>query len=283
MAETWTVLKVLQWTADYLSQKGVENGRRDAELLLCATLDLDRVGLYLNHDRPLTPAELAAFRERVGRRARREPLQHILGRTEFWSLPFVVTPAVLIPRADTEVLVEEALKRVKGPCAILDVGTGSGAIAVVLAHELPEATVEAVDVSAEALAVAAENSRANGVGGRVRFRQADLGELPAGPYDLIVANPPYIPEGELAELMPEVRDFEPHLALSGGDDGLDCYRRLLPAAAGCLKSGGWLLLEVGFGQAPQVLELLTASGNYRDFFSTRDLSGIERVVGGRLT
>ena len=282
MAETWTLLKVLQWTADYLAQKGVETGRRDAELLLCATLDLDRVGLYLNYDRPLTPAELGAFRERVGRRARREPLQHILGRTEFWSLPFLVMPAVLIPRADTEVLVEEALKRLTGPCLILDVGTGSGAIAVALAHELPSATVWAVDASAEALAVAAENARINGVEGRVSFLQADLGALPGGPYDLVVANPPYIPAGEVCELMPEVRDFEPHLALNGGADGLDCYRRLLPAAAACLKPGGWLLLEVGCGQAPQVLELLAASG-FAEIYTAHDLAGIERVVGGRLT
>jgi release factor glutamine methyltransferase len=282
LAETWTILKVLQWTADYLSQKGVENGRRDAELLLCATLDLDRVGLYLNYDRPLTPSELAAFRERVGRRARREPLQHILGRTEFWSLPFFVTPAVLIPRGDTEVLVEEALKRVASHCSILDVGTGSGAIAISLAHELSAAAVTAVDISAEALAVAAENARENGVEGHVRFLQADLGTLPGGPYDLIVANPPYIPAEELAELMPEVRDFEPHLALNGGGDGLDCYRRLLPSAAGCLKSDGWLLLEVGCGQAPQVLELLRDNG-FAERFAARDLAGIERVVGGRLT
>lgn len=282
MAETWTVLKVLQWTADYLSQKGVENGRRDAELLLCATLDLDRVGLYLNYDRPLSPAELAAFRERVGRRARREPLQHVLGRTEFWSLPFLVTPAVLIPRGDTEVLVEEALKRVAGPCSILDVGTGSGAIAIALAHELPTAAVTAVDISTEALAVAAENARGNGVEGRVSFLQADLGALPVGPYDLVVANPPYIPAGDLAGLMPEVRDFEPHLALNGGGDGLDCYRRLMPAAAACLKSSGWLLLEVGCGQAPQVLELLRETG-FDERFAARDLAGIERVVGGRFT
>lgn len=282
MAETWTVLRVLQWTTDYLAQKGVARGRLDAELMLSDTLDLDRVGLYLNYDRPLAPSELGAFRERVGRRGRREPLQYILGRTEFWSLPILVTPAVLIPRADTEVLVEEALKRAECPCSILDVGTGSGAIAVALAHELPAAVVTAVDVSAEALAVAAENVRANGVEGGVRLQQADLGALPGGPYDQIVANPPYIPEGELAELMPEVRDFEPHLALCGGADGLDCYRHLLPAAAACLKPAGWLLLEVGCGQAPQVLELLRENG-FDDRFTARDLSGIERVVGGRRT
>ncbi|HXV21580.1 MAG TPA: peptide chain release factor N(5)-glutamine methyltransferase [Desulfuromonadales bacterium] len=281
MAEVWTVLKVLQWTADYLSQKGVENGRRDAELLLGATLDLDRVGLYLNYDRPLASAELAAFRERVGRRARREPLQHILGRTEFWSLSFVVTPAVLIPRADTEVLVEEALKRAAGACSILDVGTGSGAVAVALAHELPAAKVAAMDVSAEALAVAMQNARSNDVEGRIRFLQADMGALPGGPYDLIVANPPYVPDGEISELMPEVRDFEPHLALSGGRDGLDCYRRLLPAAAACLKPDGWLLVEVGCRQALQVTELFQANG-FAETFTARDLAAIERVVGGRL-
>jgi release factor glutamine methyltransferase len=233
-------------------------------------------------NRDIPSAELGAFRERVGRRARREPLQHILGRTEFWSLPFLVTPAVLIPRSDTEILVEEALKRAGGPSSILDVGTGSGAIAIALAHELPAATVVAMDVSAEALAVAAENARGNGVEGRVSFLQADMGTLPGGPYDLIVANPPYISEAEVVELMPEVRDFEPHLAVIGGRDGLDCYRRLLPAAAACLKPGGWLLLEVGCGQASAVQDLLRENG-FGERFAATDLAGIERVVGGCLT
>jgi len=281
LAETWTVVKILQWTADYLAQKGVESGRREAELLLAGLLGLDRVGLYLNHDRPLNPGELALYRERVGRRARREPLQYILGQTEFWSLPFTVTPAVLVPRADTEILVEEALKRASGPCRILDVGTGSGAIAVALAHELPQATVEAIDVSAEALAVAAVNARDNGVEARVHCRQADLAALAGGPYDLIVANPPYIPARDLAGLMPEVRDFEPHLALDGGEDGLDCYRRLLPAAVGCLQSGGWLLVEVGHDQAAEVAALFAAAPELGEIFSACDLAGIDRVVGGR--
>jgi len=281
LSETWTVLKVLQWTADYLAQKGVESGRREAELLLAALLGLDRVGLYLNYDRPLVPAELVLFRERVGRRARREPLQYILGRAEFWSLPFAVTPAVLIPRADTEILVEEALKRVSGTCRILDVGTGSGAIAVALAHELPQAAVEALDLSDEALAVAAANARENGVEARMCFRQGDLAALTGGPYDLVVSNPPYIPARDLADLMPEVRDFEPRLALDGGEDGLDCYRRLLPAVAGCLNPGGWLLVEVGFGQAAQVAELFAAAPGLEEIFVARDLAGIDRVVGGR--
>jgi len=274
LAETWTVLKILQWTADYLAQKGVEGGRREAELLLAGLLGLDRVGLYLNYDRPLVAAELALYRERVGRRARREPLQYILGQAEFWSLPFSVTPAVLIPRA-------EALKRTNGPCRILDVGTGSGAIAIALAHELPQATVEALDLSAEALAVAAANARDNGVEARVRFRQADLAALDGGPYDLIVSNPPYIPARDLDDLMPEVRDFEPRLALDGGADGLDCYRRLLPAAVGRLKPGGWLLVEVGAGQAAQVAELCTTLPELGEVFAARDLAGIDRVVGCR--
>lgn len=280
MAETWTVLKVLQWTAGYLKEKGVEEGRLDAELLLADVLNLDRVGLYLNFDRPLTPGELASFRERVGRRARREPLQYILGKAEFWSLLFIVNPAVLIPRADTEVLVEEAVKRACADAAILDVGTGSGAIAVALARELPEAIVDAVDISAAALEVAAENVRCNGVESRVRVRQADLAQLPEGPFDLIVSNPPYIVSGELAALMPEVKDFEPRLALDGGEDGFDSYRILARQALSLLRQGGWLLLEAGAGQAPLLRELLVDAG-LQNLFTRDDYAGIPRVVGGQ--
>jgi release factor glutamine methyltransferase len=280
MAETWTVLKVLQWTAGYLKEKGIEGGRLDAELLLSDALILDRVGLYLNYDRPLTTVELTFFRQQVGRRARREPLQYILGRAEFWSLPFVVNPAVLIPRPDTEILVEEALKRASVEANILDVGTGSGAIAVALAHELPGAAVEGVDISPAALEVAAENARRNGVDGRVRLGEADLARLPEGPFDLIVSNPPYIPSDELAALMPEVRDFEPRLALDGGGDGLESYRLLARQAPSRLHSGGWLLLETGAGQAPAVRELLAEAG-LLDVFSRNDYAGIPRVVGGK--
>jgi release factor glutamine methyltransferase len=280
LAETWTVLKVLQWTAGYLEEKGIEGGRLDAELLLADALGLDRVGLYLNYDRPLAAGELTLFRDRVGRRARREPVQYILGRVEFWSLPFVVNPAVLIPRPDTEILVEEALKRAPAAAAILDVGTGSGAIAVALAHELTGATVEGVDLSPAALAVAAENARRNGVAGRTTFSEADLARLPAGPFDLILSNPPYIAEGDLGGLMPEVRDFEPRLALAGGADGLDSYRLLAGQAAATLRPGGWMLLEVGIGQAPAVMELLAEAG-LREVFSRDDYAGIPRVVGGR--
>ena len=280
MAETWTVLKILRWTSGYLAERGIDNGRLDAELLLADLLQLDRVGLYLNFDRPLNAAELTDFRERVGRRARREPLHYILGRAEFWSLPFRVGPAVLVPRPDTEVLVEEALARATPAARILDVGTGSGAIAVALAHELPAARVAAVDISAAALALAAENARINGVAERVAFAPGDLHALPAGEFDLVVANPPYIAAADLAGLMPEVRDFEPQLALHGGSDGLDAYRSLARQASKLLVPGGWLLVEVGAGQAAAVQELLAAAG-LGEIFCRDDYAGIPRVVGAR--
>lgn len=281
MAETWSVLKTLQWTTGYFREKGIEGGRLDAELLLAKILGLDRIGLYLQFDRPLNTAELTEFRGLVGRRARREPLQYILGKAEFWSLSLHVSPAVLIPRPDTELLVAEALKRAPEQAAVLDVGTGSGAIAIALAHERPDLTVTALDLSAEALAVAEDNARQLGVAERMTFQQGDLGEFDGGPFALIVANPPYIPTGDLATLIPEVRDFEPSQALDGGADGLACYRQLLPLAQRVLTSGGWLLLEVGSGQAPFVQAMLLDSHLFADPFIARDLSGIERVVGAR--
>lgn len=280
MSERWTVLDLLKWTAAFFAGKGIENGRLDAELLLAEILKLNRIGLYLNFDRPLHSDELAAFRSLVERRARREPLAYILGSCEFWSLTFKVGPAVLIPRADTETLVEAALKVLPAGGRLLDVGVGSGAVALALAHERPDLQVEGLDLSPAALAISAENAELLGLASRVSLRQGDLFALDGGQYDVIVSNPPYIAMGEKATLMPEVRDFEPALALFAGHDGLDCYRALIPAAKMLLQSPGYLLVEIGSSQAAAVAELFAFAG-YEDIWITRDLAGIERVVAGR--
>lgn len=283
MSEGWTVLDLLKWTANYFAGKGIENGRLDAELLLAEILKLNRIGLYLNFDRPVQSDELAAFRALIERRARREPIAYILGRCEFWSLTFKVGPEVLIPRGDTETLVEAALKVLPPDGTLLDVGVGSGAIALALAHERPDLSVEGIDLSPAALAIAAENAQALGVAARVTLRQGDLFALAGSrQYDVIVSNPPYIAVGEKATLMPEVRDFEPALALFAGEDGLDCYLALIPAAKELLKGSGTLLVEVGAGQAAAVAELFAVAG-YTEIFTHRDLAGIERVVAGRKT
>jgi release factor glutamine methyltransferase len=280
VTERWTVLKLLQWTADYFRDKGIESPRLDAELLLSATLEMDRVALYVNFERPLIDDELARYREKVRRRADREPIQYILGETEFWSLPLSVNPFVLIPRADTEVLVEEALKRIDGCSNVLDVGTGSGAIAVALAHDQPELRVTALDCSAEALEVARGNARRNGVLEHVDCLAGDLNSLPPGPFDMIVSNPPYIPSRNWEQLMPEVRDHEPRLALDGGDDGLEAYRRIAVQALKILSPGGWLLVEVGIGQAAVVSALFKAAG-LTDVAQRDDYARIPRVVMGQ--
>jgi release factor glutamine methyltransferase len=279
--ETWTVLKVLNWTREYLAQKGVENSRLESEWLLCSVLDLDRVGLYLNFDKPLTDAELARFRGMVARRSRREPLQYILGNQEFMGLEFAVTPSVLIPRHDTEVLVTEVVRRAGGESRILDIGVGSGCIAVSLAKALPRAEVMGVEASPEALVLAEKNAETHGV--RVTLFEGSLFEpFPGQRFDLIVSNPPYIPTADLEALQPEVRDFEPHQALDGGRDGLDFYRIIVPAAPDYLIPGGWLLFEVGIGQADYVQALFQQTGTFSDLFTAKDPNGIERVVGGRL-
>lgn len=276
---TWTLLKVLTWTKGYLAEKGVENARLEAEWLLCEALALDRVGLYLNFDKPLTDAELGSFRAMVSRRAKREPLQYILGSQEFHGLDFVVTPDVLIPRHDTEVLVNEALKRAPVDATILDIGLGSGCIAIALATALPGATVCGVEQSPAALAVARDNAARLGVS--LEIVDGSLFEpLQGRRFDLIVSNPPYIPTADLATLEPEVREHEPLGALDGGADGLAFYRAIIPSSRNHLKPGGWLLVEIGIDQGPAVRELFARSG-FTEIFTATDPGDIERVVGGQ--
>ena len=278
--ERWTVLRILKWTANYFFERGIDGPRLDAELLLAEALDLDRVGLYLNYDRPLKESELDRFRDFVRRRVNHEPVQYILGYTEFWSLKLHVDSRVLIPRADTEVLVEEALASGQdGPLRILDVGTGSGAISIALASERPSWQLTAIDICPQALALASHNSEQHGFKERIQFMEVDLAELPEGPFDLIVSNPPYIPASDWDGLMAEVRDHEPRLALVGGTDGLDAYRLLTAQVEQGLVCGGGLLVEVGIGQADQVAELFLSAGLIQ-VNQRKDYAGIPRVVKG---
>lgn len=278
--EIWTILKVLNWTKGYLAIKGVANARLEAEWLLAAALRLDRVGLYVNFEKPLLADELALFKEMVGRRARREPLQYILGSQEFMGLEFRVTPAVLIPRHDTETLVREALGRAGNARLILDIGTGSGCIAVALAKLIPHANVTAVDSSEAALDVARGNAFHNNV--TVHSVYGSLFEpCGGGRFDLIVSNPPYIPTADLDGLQPEVRDFEPKKALDGGFDGLDFYRMIIPATPSHLNYGGWLMVEIGVGQEEAVRDMFIDTG-FVEVFTARDPGNNVRVIGGHV-
>ncbi len=293
MSEPWTLLKTLQWTAGYFKEKGVPQPRVDAEVLLAHVLGLERILLYAHFDRPLTDDERDRYRDLVRRRVQaREPVQYLTGTQEFWSLSFRVAPGVLIPRSDTEILVEEALTHAKGLEAagrsalrIAEVGTGTGCIAIALAHELPEATVWAGDVAETPLRLAAENAETLGVAGRVHVLRAD-GLLPlyeaAGqaPFDLIASNPPYIPQSLHASLMPEVRDHEPAIALTAGPEGLDVIAPLVLASArpGLLADGGGVFIEVSDdAQAATVRDLLLAAG-FAEVRIRQDYSGLARVV-----
>lgn len=280
MSDIWTIKKVLDWTKVFLADKGVENARLESEWMLASVTGLDRMGLYVNFDKPLTDAELAGFRGMVARRGKREPLQYILGSQEFCGLQFAVTPAVLIPRHDTAVLVEAALEKAADAQSVLDIGTGSGCIAVTLAKNLPGSAVTAVDISAEVLAIARLNAENNRVS--VEFAEGSIFEPVADRlFDLIVSNPPYIPTVDIAALQPEVGEFEPLRALDGGADGLDFYRMIVSHAPKHLNPGGWLILEVGINQSEPVRELLASTG-FLSLFTSKDAGGIDRVVGGRL-
>ena len=276
----------LRQAIEALQNAGVDEARLDAELLLADTLNLNRAAILAQPDRPLTPKELTRFRDLVARRVTREPLPYITGHREFFDLDFVVDARVLIPRPETELLIEHALRIARPasrPLEIADVGAGSGAIAVTLAVHLPHATVYALDNSAGALAVTAENSRRYNVASRVRCQQGDLLAPLPGPVDLIAANLPYIATGEWLELLPEVRDYEPRAALDGGPDGLDAIRHLLATASPCLHRGGTLLLEIGASQGAAVTTLARRSFPTADVQLHCDYAGLDRLVIAQLS
>lgn len=286
-----TVRELLELTGGYLDQKGVTSARLNAERLLADVLGLTRLELFCQHDRPVLGAELERYRELVRRRAGGEPLQQILGETEFWSRPFKVEPGVFIPRPETERLVENCLRRLepwrraeRAPVAI-EIGCGSGVIAVTLALELPRLQVYASDVNPRAVALTLRNARALGAGARVH---AEVGQrfdpLPdhlRGQVDLLVSNPPYVRSGELAELPVEVREHDPSAALDGGPDGLRFYRAIASAMGDWLRPGGWVAVEIGADQGAAVRDILAASGGL-DVEIGQDYAGRDRVVTARV-
>lgn len=285
-ASSWTVLKLLSWTRDYFASHDIESPRADAEILLAHTLELRRIDLYVQYDKPLTREELARFREMVRRRALREPVAYITGEKEFWSLDLKVAPAVLIPRPETECLVEAALAVLsQDPEAhgrkILDLGTGSGAIVLALAVQRPLDEFYAVDRSSSALSIAQENAERHGLSDRIRFLNGSWFE-PVGrgdaSFDLIVSNPPYIRRGELADLQPEIRHFEPESALDGGQEGTDCLSHIILGAPHYLRPSGYLLLETGHDQKPLLEELVHRAGCYGEITFIKDYSGHDRVL-----
>lgn len=272
-------------TAEQLRQGCIDEARLEAELLLRYFLGLSRVEMHLA-DRAVTADELAGFAVLVERRLNREPLAYIVGEQEFWSLPFTVSPAVLIPRPETELLIEAVLARIPGKLdfagAILDLGSGSGVIPVVLARELPRARLLGVDISPAALAVAAENGRRHGVAERIVWQGGDwFGALaPDCRFSFVVTNPPYVAELSRPGLQPELA-FEPSTALFAGADGLDDIRQIICQSPGFLLPGGWLIMEIGYDQGEAVEALLRAQPALEEVEIIRDYAGLDRLVAAR--
>jgi release factor glutamine methyltransferase len=282
-----TVRRVLMDGTQFLRDAGIESARLDAEVLLGRALDKERADIYLGMESTLNDSDEKIFRESLTRRAKGEPVAYITGHKEFWSLDFVVTPDVLIPRPETELVVELALEgaimaATKAPLKILDIGTGSGVIAIALAKELPAAEIWAVDVSAAALNIAEVNARRHGVAERIKFLDGDLfnpiAEL-GRRFDVIISNPPYVLSKEIANLGREVRDWEPKMALDGGPDGLDCYRHIIGGAHTYLAPEGRVLLEIGEDQGTAVAGLFVRAEGFEAATIFQDYAGKDRVIG----
>lgn len=283
--ELWTIGRILQWTEQYFRNKGIEGGRLDGEVLLSHILGQPRIYLYTNYDKPLEQHELDAYRPLVMERVKGFSVAAIIGEKEFMGLPFHVTKDVLIPRPDTETLVEDILAVLPndGEYRILDVCTGPGTILYSLLHYMPNATGMGLDISKDALQVAATNREKLEIGDRAKLCVSDLFSALASlggyeeSFNVITSNPPYIPTAELETLAVEVKN-EPSLALDGGEDGLDFYRRLVTDSATYLKSGGYLAVEIGMGQEEDVCVLAKATGFYGEPVMQKDIAGIIREL-----
>lgn len=280
---SWTADKLLDWSVECLTKAGVNSPRLEAEILLAKAIRSRRLDVFLEPNRVVNLQELCEQQSFVKRRIAREPISYIIGCREFWSLDFKVTPEVLVPRPETEILLEQLMaihsdRADKEIVRILDVGTGSGNIAVVAAKEIPDCRVTAVDISPSALAIAQENSRSHRVAEQIQFILGDLFENVTGQFDYILSNPPYIPLRDLEMLMPDVRDYEPRTALNGGLDGLDYYKRIIPGAWDHLKDNGVLIMEIGMDQAMDIRYLIESYGKYVETQVIRDYSGRDRVL-----
>lgn len=285
----WTPLKLIGWATEYFDTHRVDSPRTSAEILLAHALNLKRIDLYLRHDQPLNSDELTRFKTLIKRRINREPVAYILGYKEFWSLNLEVNPNVLIPRPETECLVERALESLAAGSSsasksILELGTGSGAIVVALASENSRHSYLGTDISGEAVRVARQNAIRHGLDAKIRFMVADwfapFDPKSAG-FDLIVSNPPYIRSGDIQRLEPEIYAYEPLLALDGANDGLRDLRRIIQTAYAYLKPDGVLLMEMGHDQKEPLKQIINTSGQYEDPEFYKDYSGHDRIVSAR--
>ncbi|MBC8461063.1 MAG: peptide chain release factor N(5)-glutamine methyltransferase [Deltaproteobacteria bacterium] len=286
--KTWTIKNLLKVTTGYLQEKQIENPRMTAEVLLAHQLNIDRVTLYINFDQPLNESEISGYRSLIKRRLQREPLQYITGAQEFWSLDFIVNPQVLIPRPESELLVELAINQLKPPNAfenhppkILDLGTGCGALAISLAKEVQEAKIWATDISSGALKLANLNAKKHGVADRIKFKHGDLWNPLINQditFDIIISNPPYIACEEYNDLPPEVRDYEPRSALDGKEGGMYYIEKILKGGLHFLNTGGLILLEMAPDQTNEALSLIGQIKGYGESSRIKDYSHRYRVV-----
>lgn len=286
--DTWTIGRLLEWTTGYLRDQQSDSPRLDAELLLAQALGCQRIELYTSFERVPDDAQRDKFRDLVRRRAAGSPVAYLLGHREFYSLDFRVTPDVLIPRPETEFLVIATLdllrqRQASSPPSIVDVGTGSGIVAISLAKNFPEAAITAIDISPQALEVAKSNAETHEVHDQIRFHEGDLLAAleDSVQVDFVVSNPPYVSTSEMAELPRDVADFEPHLALEAGPDGTEVIERLIPQAAARLRSGGYLLIEISPMIESKVRALIEQEPAFEPMPTTKDLAGLARIVGAR--
>ncbi|MCK4783566.1 MAG: peptide chain release factor N(5)-glutamine methyltransferase [Desulfobacteraceae bacterium] len=286
--KSWIIKDLLKVTADYLKEKEIDSPRLTAEILLSHQLNTDRVNLYLNFDQPLTEKEISGYRSLIKRRLRHEPIQYITGSQEFWSLDFMVDPQVIIPRPESELLVEQAINRVGANFApqnqspkILDLGTGSGALAISVAKEVPQARFWATDLSAAALSLARSNAEKHGVSERIQFMRGDLWDPIINldiTFDIIISNPPYITSEEYNDLAPEVRDYEPRLALDGHEGGMYFIEKIIRGGLDYLSPGGWLIMEMSPDQTEKALLLIEQINGYGEKTRIKDYSHTYRVI-----